>query len=161
MLQCVLIRKLTLHPMFEHTAIFNPFSPVFQFIQKPVISFAQQKHFLVSIWNETPRNATLDWNGLKELMPRQMNYLATFKHYFIAILRCKHRALLNVEFGMISLKQKLIVLVKTRQQFPLVYDWRFSTFLSSLDLLRLAWNINIITTMTGGSDREKLINDCA
>ena len=121
MLQCVFIRKLTLHPIFEHTAIFNPFSPVFQFIQKPVISFAQQKHFLVSIWNETPRNATLDWNGLKELMPRQMNYLATFKHYFIAILRCKHRALLNVEFGMISLKQKLIVLVKTRQQFPLVY----------------------------------------
>ena len=35
------------------------FSPVLRFIYKPVICFAEQSKWLVSVWY-----ATLDWNGL-------------------------------------------------------------------------------------------------
>ena len=39
--------------------LFNQFSPVLRFVWKPVICFALQKKWLVSIWN-----ATLGWNEL-------------------------------------------------------------------------------------------------
>ena len=52
--------KLVQHPSF-FPIIFIHFSPALHFIQKPVISFAMQIKWLVSIWN-----ARMGWNGLIE-----------------------------------------------------------------------------------------------
>ena len=80
-------------------------------------------------------------------MLHQINYPANFEHYFIVILRCKHcqstfkGGVWNdlFETDVNSSGEKKITVT-------LVYDLRFSTFLSLLDLLLLTWNINIIAT---------------